>query len=591
MIQFYKDLVPFLSFVFLLCFYPQPFIIHAQENPPTENKDKKKAPRSDSKKGKAKVTENTEKPSLESPQESKKKKITDLLENLKKIPNNEVFPQEITLPKTTAGIIKLMLSRVSIVKTQVIEAIQADTNSILDKEKYLPIIETGIRQEDQKSGAPVFGSGESSEITTFLKFKKKTRTGTSIETELSNSRITEPNSGAAFTQISGVNRSDTTDTSILKVTIRQELLRDAFGYQSSRRKKIYKTQDDIVHKQIAQRIADVVVDAVSLYWNIDLAKKNVRINEILLKNIRNVLQVVREKIKVGLSESFEINQWKAIESTAKSSRLQSIFSVNKVKRDFLQLVNLSADTDILFPDVILERTFPKEIDIKADIDYAFAQRKDIQAYELSIQNLKKQIEINKNQMLPSFSLGGSYAFRGYDTQGGSSTSNIAAEFPRWSVDFLVSIPLDQSTAKVKLRNSLLDLEKARLELRDLERSIKDDIYTAYENLELHHANLQNSQESFTYTQRYYKKLSQNYRRGRYSAIIMKDALDNLKRTEQKLSQDLIAFNIKLIEYKVITYRFFEEIDLDIEEWIRSLKKDIKLDKRYLKNLNNKYSSQ
>jgi len=101
-------------------------------------------------------------------------------------------------------------------------------------------------------------------------------------------------------------------TDTLSLTLAQDLLRNSFGYQERNTEKILKNLTENRREQAEEQIASQVVSSLVDYWNFTVKENSYETFEQLLKNTKTVRDLTIRKQTLGLSESFETNQWNAL---------------------------------------------------------------------------------------------------------------------------------------------------------------------------------------------------------------------------------------------------------------------------------------
>ena len=149
----------------------------------------------------------------------------------------------------------------------------------------------------------------------------------------------------------------------------------------------------------------------------------------------------------------------------------------------------------------------------------------------------------------------------YDRSASQSYDNINKEY---SLGFELTYPLENRNAKVKMRNAVLDLEKMKVELKALEKSIKDEIASIVKQCEVDYKVYEQTKRSRAFAQNYYYQVYRKFKRGRYSALQLKLALDGFIQSRREELKSLIDYNIALLKRDFARNVIFENLGIDID---------------------------
>src|SRR6185436_12772253 len=127
------------------------------------------------------------------------------------------------------------------------------------------------------------------------------------------------------------------------------------------------------------------------------------------------------------------------------------------------------------------------VDIKAAVTRAIAQRADIETARQNIKISEMNLQLSENQIKPSLGLTASYALAGL---GGSAVlvqeggyfdavkSIVKNETPTWNLTLNFSKPLGLSSQKASHQRSLLSLEQSKTSLKKTELDIETAVTRA-----------------------------------------------------------------------------------------------------------------
>ena len=176
--------------------------------------------------------------------------------------------------------------------------------------------------------------------------------------------------------------------------------------------KILENESEIQRQQLIYDLSNLVTDIIIDFWKLIVARKNFQTAQQLLKNLNNIYSITLRKKRIGLAESFELSQWRSLISKAKIQLANAKLERDSLERDLLRTLNVQTSQRI--GKTILVESIPKNIEETKDIQFAYANRPDYKFIQLQRKNAQARLEIAKNQLLPSLSVGAKYTSRGFD---------------------------------------------------------------------------------------------------------------------------------------------------------------------------------
>ncbi|HNO27070.1 MAG TPA: TolC family protein, partial [Leptospiraceae bacterium] len=78
------------------------------------------------------------------------------------------------------------------------------------------------------------------------------------------------------------------------------------------------------------------------------------------------------------------------------------------------------------------------------------------------------------------------------------------------------------------------------------------------------------------TDRYFRGLYAKYSSGRFTSLMVKNALDALAQSELQIIQAKVNFNINLVRYDLVKNALFEKYEVDPDKVIEEIIKKTKL---------------
>jgi len=387
---------------------------------------------------------------------------------------------------------------------------------------------------------------------------KSFSTGTTIAGGVSNTN--------AKTEWNTAGHPEKTSTPVLFVSLEQELLKNAFGYNERKQEKILKNSSLMQKDQIIYGLSLVVVSVIVDYWNVIVNKTQLDNSITMLEETKKVRRIVADNVKLGLAEQFELNYWNSLIATSEASVSHAEQNYRDVLRKFLQVVNMTEEITMQ-EKAILQNRLP-EINSEAALKKAYLKRADYLNALRNYENAKLQLDIDGNGALPSLTGSITVSSMDYNESMSKSQTNVSSgKYPSYEAQIKMTYPLGDSNQKVNERNSRWKVQQAKFQVEKYSRVVKDDITTKVEKVNTNFKLYQKAREARMQAEIYYDKMLINLRRGRFTAAVVRNSLDALINSREQELQLLVLFNASLLDFEVSKNDLFETYGIDVEKYI------------------------
>lgn len=477
-------------------------------------------------------------------------------------------------------IVHLVLQNNNTVRLQQLEIIKSDTALKKEESKYSPTLYMsyeGMEKQDPEKYSTPFQGTQTNQDVYRAGVRKLFETGTSVQFEASDSRfdnnageVSNPLLLGSMGSFTSLIQQPPIHTGSLSLALSQELLKNSFGYSQERINQIAKNNASIQREELTYQLSQLVVSAMIDFWNLKIQEENVKTQEKLYTNIRNVRNITVRKTRIGLAESFEVNQWNAMLAQSESALDAAKLERDNQKRKFLRTLNLSPDEKVSGASRLLDE-IPDDINLERDVAGAYQTRPDLKNLVLQKENVELQAQIAENNLLPSVTLSGSYASRDQGRHANSAFNAVPkGTYPQASVKFQVEYPLWDEGTEVDYRNAKVAVEQIRIQEKQLRRQIEDDLRAAYQEIQVSFRAMEKARYALGQNQVFYGRLLTRYRQGRFTAEAVKNALDALFQARLGLLRSQISFNIALVRYDMVRNNLWKKYDVDIDSVIDRL---------------------
>jgi outer membrane protein len=298
--------------------------------------------------------------------------------------------------------------------------------------------------------------------------------------------------------------------SSLALTLTQPLLK-GFGPDANLwRIKVAENNVGISRYQLRTRVAGILAETESTYWDLAKAFKDIEIRERALELTRDLAKRTEELVTEGFMPETARLQ-------AKTSVLQregDLLVARNTQRDAMRrlrdLLNFAVGGDPLIVPLDQPLAEPKTVDIAEAVKNALAQRPELPQARLDLRNKDLTVGFAKNQVLPQLNLFGSYGWTGLAGEAapgqltttvtvpitssvsvtrpitlsfpgassvavggyGTSLDNLfSGEFPAWKVGMNLTFTLGNVAAKSQLETAELEKQRAEITVKNVENAI------------------------------------------------------------------------------------------------------------------------
>lgn len=378
------------------------------------------------------------------------------------------------------------------------------------KEKYLPVFGLNFDINDQEQASYSFLDAADILTTSFNQYafdiSQQIPGGGNFTLRLNTSRYDTNRTG---TTINPSYRAE------LRFNYTQPLLKN-FGMTASNRDIIIaETNLTISEKDLKRSLQNTVYSVEQAYWNLVFAIENLKVSQQSLKLAQDLLEKNRRGVEVGTLAPIEIITAEAQVAQREANILAAEAEVRNNEDILKQVINLAADTENsdflqIFP--VEEPTF-KKMDISLDqaLTTALQKRPDLESTRLGIQNSELNMSYAKNQMLPDLNLNASYWSPGvsgnqlvYDPgdplgppiaeiPGGREDAFkdvFGFEYKNWAIGLSLDFPLNTVVSRAAYAQARVDLEQAKLQLKEQEQQIYTDLKIAVRAVETNFKRIQ-----------------------------------------------------------------------------------------------------
>ncbi|PJZ69696.1 channel protein TolC [Leptospira perolatii] len=366
-------------------------------------------------------------------------------------------------------------------------------------------------------------------------------------------------------------------TGALSLTLSQELLKYSFGRTEKERQKILKQNTVIKRDELIYILSQLVVKTLVDYWTLSVYDSQVETFEKLEKNTRNIRDLTIRKRNLGLSEAFEVNQWNSALTQTQNNLERAKLARREAERNLVRVLNADPSSQVAGITDLSEHV-PKDINLEKDYEYALTHRIDLRNLQRQREVAGTELKVKEDEDMPSLKITGTYSSRGQTFLNPQSNfidpeKGIQSfKYPEMSAGFQLSYPLFDTGIKTDIRDSKIKVDVLAKQEEELKVQIKEELGNRYESIMAGSELLDAAKRRRDEAEKFYRGIQQRFNQGRFTAVLVKSALDNLIQSELLVAQAKINFNVDLIRYDLAKNYVFEKFGVDVQQIIHELSK-------------------
>jgi outer membrane protein TolC len=353
---------------------------------------------------------------------------------------------------------------------------------------------------------------------------------------------------------------------VLFASLKQELLKNSFGYNDRRQSKILKNAAIMQKEAIIYQLSGLVVGIVVEYWSMVISNAELFNAELQLRETKKVRNIIADNVRIGLAEPFDLNYYNTLVSGAEATLANAKQKYKDALRNLLTTLNLDENVSLTGKAMLTDKL--PEVEVGQSLKAAYEKRADYKNALLAVENSKMELELYQNQALPSLSAEVTVSTMGQRKDVPDAYSETSSgQYPALEAKLRMTYPLYDLEQKTNERDARFRLEKAKLQLDKYKRVVRDDVVAKHEHIKTYHELYKKAQEARKQSELYYDRLLANLRRGRFTAAVVKNGLDAMVATRQRELEALVAYNIALLQLDIAKNELFEKYKIDVNKYI------------------------
>lgn len=347
---------------------------------------------------------------------------------------------------------------------------------LLEKESIYDALVSGSLKvtDNQMKPASTLAGTQSLSNEYELGASKKLPTGTTISTTVSDERNW---TNSAFTT------TNPSHNAKAKVGIKQEIAKNFFGLIDRANIKITKIDIENSDFTSLDKIEEYLSQVQKAYWMLALTKKELDIQNSILKKAEELYKLHKNKQATGLVETPEVL---ASEANVKERQNDVLLAENAFKtamNDLLYKLNFDPEEAQITPSETFEAknsTEPVYID---SLKKALLTRRDYLKEKNEAKSKNIKLAMKKNNLWPEINLELTFTRNGLDQNYKKAIEGISREDnPEYYAGLSFSYALENSLAKSEFNKAKLEKAQEIIKLKSVERKVVVEIKNSADTL-------------------------------------------------------------------------------------------------------------
>jgi outer membrane protein TolC len=356
---------------------------------------------------------------------------------------------------------------------------------------------------------------------------------------------------------------------VMFASIQQELLKNSFGMSDRSQERVLENAARMQRNAQIQVMSGLVVGTLVDVWDVTLKRSARDIAAQSLKETRRVRDVIAGNVRLGISETYDLNLYNSMVANAESQFAAAEQYYRDSVRTLYRAFNAEINGEVpeLSGITILTDTY-SEINIEEALKTAYAKRVDYTNSLIALESAKDGLSIAKSDQLPSLTVTGSVSSVAVEeTMPTANTKAAGLDTPTYSVRVAATYPLGQTAQKTSARDGRFKVRQAELAIEKVKRAVRDDVIGKSEQIKVMFTAYQKAKTSRQESERYYQSVVGNLRMGKVSVTVVKTALDSLNASRQQELAALVQYNVALLQFDLATNELLEKYNVDINSYI------------------------
>jgi len=232
---------------------------------------------------------------------------------------------------------------------------------------------------------------------------------------------------------------------------------------------------EISKNEFIDKISEIITRVIEAYWDLVFRIEDLKVKKKSLELAKDLLRRNKIQVEIGTMAPIEVLEAKSEVAFREEEIIKAQEELKNAEDTLRKLINiedvpLAEDVKVIPLDKPVFKL--QRVSLTECLKEAFQKRPDYVQAKLSLQNRNIQLNVAKNQLLPTIDFVGRIASNSLSGNFGNSLDGIfRGKTPSWSIGLRIEFPIRNRIAKSELIKSQLEKERAQLQLKNLEQNI------------------------------------------------------------------------------------------------------------------------
>jgi outer membrane protein TolC len=252
-------------------------------------------------------------------------------------------------------------------------------------------------------------------------------------------------------------------------------------------------------EQFRNKLIDVVTRSRTAYFTLYSLKENLEAKKTALTLAQKILDDTKGRVRAGVLPAMEILNAEFGVATREKERIDA----EKLLMDQMDIVRILLQIEgnqVLNP---IDPPTRENYTVNEDeaIALALSRRPDLKAQKVNLETADLQTRVAHNRIMPDLTFNASAAITGLERDFGRDMKKVgSAEYPIWGVGLQFSYPLGNREARNDFIKSRLSAEQARVQIKNLEETIRNEVKIAIRGIRANYLQLDVADRGLAYAE-------------------------------------------------------------------------------------------
>ncbi|HET8546881.1 MAG TPA: TolC family protein [Bryobacteraceae bacterium] len=344
---------------------------------------------------------------------------------------------------------------------------------------------------------------------------------------------------------------------------------------------------------VENRILNLVSQAELAYWDVILAREDLRVQEQALSLSEQLLKRAQRELELGAISALDIYQPEAQYANFKILVSQARFRQQEFENVLRRFMGADLDPQVRELPIVLTETIAPPVETALDreklIETALRMRPDLKArrQDLDIDDLT--IQGASNQLKPDLSLTAQYGSYGRGgtfyqrtnvfTADGTRNTIVSTvpggfgdaldqlfgfNFPVYGFGLRLSLPLRDRRASADYANAVVTKRLDTLRLRSAEQTVRQDVLNAISRVESSRASVELAKIALDFAQKRVDADQKKYDLGTITLYFLLDSQNALARAQSDLVEQSVNYRRNLVNLQRTTGELLAERNIAVQ---------------------------